>query len=107
MVEQALWRQAGIAPVAPWYVPPTAGRGLLAQARARGAYALVERGAWPAAGGAPLAVLVEGDPLLAESVHVMRSFRINHPAGKIFVAWIAGGRGRAVRRGARGYRGRR
>ena len=26
----------------------------------------------------------------------MRSFRVSHPAGKIFLAWIAGGRGRAV-----------
>ena len=74
------------------------------QVRARGAYAVVERGAWAAAGGAPLVVLADGDPLLAESVHAMRSFRVSHPAGKIFVAWIAGGRGRAVVAAPPGYR---
>ena len=96
VAEQALWRAARIEPVAPWYVAADAGPAFTAQVRARGAYALVERGAWTAVGGAPLAVVAEGDPLLAESVHAMRSFRVSHPAGKIFVAWIAGGRGRAV-----------
>ena len=57
-----------------------------------------------AQGGAPLAIVVEGDPMLAESVHAMRSFRATHPAGKIFVAWIAGGRGRAIVAAQRGYR---
>ena len=42
--------------------------------RARGAYAVVERGAW-AVGGGGLAVLADGDPLLAEAVHAMRAFR--------------------------------
>jgi tungstate transport system substrate-binding protein len=104
VAEQALWRVARIEPVAPWYVSAEAGRSFTAQVRARGAYALVERGAWRALGGAPSIVVVEGDPLLVESVHAMRSFRITHPAGKIFVAWIAGGRGRAVVARHGGYR---
>ena len=103
--EQALWRAAGVAPVAPWYVTIAAGENLVAQARARGAFALVERGRWLAQGGAPLAVRIEGDPQLAEVVHVMRSFRVNHPAGKIFVAWIASAKGRRVVSAQRGYRG--
>jgi tungstate transport system substrate-binding protein len=102
--EQALWRAARIEPVAPWYVAADAGPAFTAQVRSRGAYALVERGAWAAVGGAPLAVVAEGDPLLAESIHAMRSFRVSHPAGKIFVAWIAGGRGRAVVAKHAGYR---
>ncbi|MEO5845707.1 MAG: substrate-binding domain-containing protein [Caldimonas sp.] len=106
VAEQALWRAARIEPVAPWYVAATPGPGFTAQVRARGAYALVERGAWSTAGGAPLAVLAEGDPLLAESVHAMRSFRVSHPAAKIFVAWIAGGRGRAVVARHASYRAR-
>ena len=53
---------------------------------------------------APLAILVEGDRQLAEEVHVMRSFRSPHPAARIFVAWIAGPRGRAVVAAQRGYR---
>ena len=106
VAEQALWRAARIEPVAPWYVAAEAGSAFTAQVRARGAYALVERGAWAAAGGAPLAVLAEGDPLLVESVHAMRSFRVSHPAGKIFIAWIAGGRGRAVVARHAAYRAR-
>jgi len=103
VAEQALWRAAGIAPAAPWYVNGGGSAGFAAKVRARGAYAVVERGAWAAAGGG-LSVLVEGDPLLAESVHAMRSFRATHPAGRIFIAWIGGGRGHAVAASHRGYR---
>lgn len=104
VAEQALWRAAGVAPAAPWYVPLAAGDNVVAQARVRGAIALVERGRWLAQGGAPLAVRVEGDPRLAEQIHVMRSFRVNHPAGKIFVTWLASAKGRRVAAAQRGYR---
>lgn len=104
VAEQALWRAARIEPVAPWYAAADPGHGLIAQARRRGAYALVERGAWARLGGAPLVVLAAGDPRLLETVHAMRSFRIAHPAGKIFIAWIAGRRGRAVVAALPGYR---
>jgi tungstate transport system substrate-binding protein len=104
VMEQALWRAAHIDPAAPWYSIADKRGDFAAQVRARRAYALVERGAWAALGGAPLTVIAEGDPLLVESIHVMRSFRITHPAGKIFVAWIAGGRGRAIVARYRGYR---
>jgi tungstate transport system substrate-binding protein len=104
VAEQALWRAAGVAPVAPWYVTLKPGESLLGQARARAAFALVERGAWIAQGGAPLAVRVEGDARLAEEVHALRSVRVNHPAGKIFVAWIAGPKGRRISAAQRGYR---
>ena len=103
VLEQALWRTAKLGPAAPWYLAADARAGLIAQARQRGAYALVERGAWAAQGGAPLAVLVEGDPQLVEAVHVMRAFRVSHPAGKLFVAWIAGPKGQRVVAGHRGY----
>lgn len=103
-MEQSLWRSAKLGPTAPWYASADAGSSLIAQARARGAYALVERGAWAVQGGAPLGVMVGGDPALAESVHVMRAFRINHPAGKIFVAWISGPKGRRVVAAHRAYR---
>jgi tungstate transport system substrate-binding protein len=103
-LEQSLWREAKIAPAPPWYAVADPNTGLLAQARARNAYALVERGVWLAQGGAPLGVMVEGDPLLVEAVHVMRAFRVNHPAGKLFVTWIAGPKGRRVVAAHRGYR---
>ena len=92
------------ASTAPWYVSAERGPNFTAQVRARGAYALVERGAWSLHGGLPSAIHVEGDPLLVESVHAMRAFRVQHPAGRIFVAWIAGGRGRAVVAHHGGYR---
>ena len=104
VAEQALWRVARIAPAAPWYVSAERSPNFSAQVRARGAYALVERAAWSVHGGAPSTILVEGDPLLVESVHVMRAFRVQHPAGKIFVSWIAGGHGRAVVARHGGYR---
>jgi len=104
VAEQEAWRAAQLAPQAPWYQPAQAGRSLIAQTREKGAYAIVERGAWIAQGGAPLAILVEGDRGLTETVHAMRSFRSPHPAGKMFVAWIAGRRGRAVVAAQRGYR---
>ncbi len=103
-LEQALWRAAKVGPTPPWYVAAEAGPGLIAQARARGAYALVERGAWAVQGGAPLAVLVDADPALGEAVHVMRAFRARHPAGKIFVAWVAGPKGGRVVAAHRAYR---
>ena len=105
VVEQALWRAAKVAPGAPWYLNLAPGATLIAQARAKGAYALVERGEWAVHGGGPLSVLVDGDAALAEAVHVMRSFRVAHPAGKLFVAWIASAKGRRVAAGVRGYRG--
>jgi tungstate transport system substrate-binding protein len=96
VAEQALWRAAKIEPLAPWYVVADPKQPFIAQVRARAAYALVERGAWSALGGTPASVIVEGDPQLAESVHAMRSFRVSHPAGKIFLAWIGGAHGRAA-----------
>jgi tungstate transport system substrate-binding protein len=104
MAEQALWRRARIAPGPPWYVAAEAGSDVIAQARARGAYALVERGAWWVRGGGPLAVLVDGDPQLVETIHVLRAFRATHPAGKLFVAWLAESKGRRVVAETRGYR---
>jgi len=104
LAEQALWRAAKIAPQAPWYGSARTDTSLVQQARSSGAYAIVERGVWLAQGGAPLSVLVSEDPALVESVHVMRAFRVNHPAAKIFVAWIAGARGRRTVAAQPGYR---
>jgi tungstate transport system substrate-binding protein len=105
LAEQALWRAAEVVPDAAWHFPPTADGNLLNQAKDKQACMLVEAGAWMAqGGGSGYAVLVEGDDKLNMPVHVMRSFRVNHPAGKLFVKWIAGGRGRRVVAGQRGYR---
>ena len=104
LLEQAMWREAKLAPAAPWYLSAEPDTDLIRQVRARGAYALVERGAWAALGGRPLAVLVEGDPRMVEQVHVLRAFRGSHPAGKIFIAWVAGEHGRRIVAAQHAYR---
>ncbi len=103
-LEEAMWRAAKIAPAAPWYRRAGAAPGLIAAARQQGAYALVERGAWAAHGGPPLAVLLQGDPMLRVAVHVMRSFRSKHAAAKLFSAWLTGAKGRGVVAASSGYR---
>lgn len=101
--EQALWRAAGVAPVAPWYLQADASP--MAQARAYRAYVLVERTAWrPAAARDKFGLIVAGDGRLDIPLHVARSFRSSHPAGKLFVNWTGGAVGRRVVSGQPGVR---
>ena len=106
-VEEALWQAAGVAPAGTWQQradldPRTA----LALAGTLSAYTLVERGVWEAHGASTgLALMVTGDPRLALTYHLMRSFRAHAPAGKLLVSWLAGPGGqRAVAAFGRGYR---
>ena len=69
-----------------------------------GGYALVEQVVWARAGKLPLKAWIDGDPQLATIYSVARSFRVNHPAGKLFVAWLAGPMGRKVVSGTPGWR---
>lgn len=106
-LEQALWKALGLQPLGPWL--RTAGAGptaVLDMARQTQSYALIERGVWQAHGAkSGLAILLEGDPRLAATYHVMRSFRVNAPGGKLLVSWLAGPSGqRVVRNFGRGYR---
>jgi tungstate transport system substrate-binding protein len=101
LAEQGLWRAAAVAPTPPWYRPIDLKDGaLVAQARAQAAYTLIDLASWlagaPASRAAALHALIEGDPRLATDFHVQRSFRVNPPAGKLFVQWIAGPQGRRV-----------
>ncbi len=100
LAEQGLWRAAGIAPQMPWYRSAAAeGGGLLAQARDANACTLVDRASWlaaPAAAKTGLGVLVEGDPRLATSISVQRSFRTRHAAGTLFNRWLAGPAARRI-----------
>jgi tungstate transport system substrate-binding protein len=115
LAEQALWLSAGVAPAAPWYrtIDPRGGSASM-QAHAQRAYLFVDRASWlafaatlkapkAARSTATYGVLVQGDPRLVTDFHVLRSFRINHPAGKLFVAWLTGPLGRRVVTGARGF----
>jgi tungstate transport system substrate-binding protein len=97
-LEAVLWRAARVAPQAPWYRSPS-GPDPLTSARAGAACALVERGVWVAAAPALRAtrdygILVDGDPLLRVPVHAMRSFHGDHPAGKLWMNWLASAPGR-------------
>jgi tungstate transport system substrate-binding protein len=106
LAELAAWRAAQIAPAAPWYRQAQAGVAVLSQAREQKACTLVERGAWEAqARSRDYGVLADGDPRLMVDVHVMRTFRAQrqHPAGKLFVAWITGPKGRRIVAAHRGY----
>lgn len=103
-IEEAMWSSAKLAPAAQWYQHAAATPDLIAQARRQGSYAFVERGAWAARGGPPLAVLVQGDPLLRVPVHLMRSFRSKHAAAKLFSAWLVGPKGRYIVAARSGYR---
>lgn len=98
----ALWRAAQIAPAAPWFAESKGEP--LTQAMAENAYTLVERGVWMAQGRKPYAVMVEGDPRMAVEVHVMRAFRVNHPAAKLFGQWVTGPAGRRVAAGVKGWK---
>lgn len=105
LMELALWSAAKVAPGGAWYLAAQAGEPVLLQARERQACTLVERGAWSAQAPAKgYGVLAEGDPRFAVDVHLMRSFRAQHPAGKLFVAWVTGPKGRRVVAAHRGYR---
>lgn len=94
--ELALWQVAGTAPQGAWYQRAAGGMAeTLAQANELGAYVLVDRGVWLASRQRDrLGVVVEGDARLADVYHAMRSFRVNHPAGKLFLDWLTGPTGR-------------
>jgi len=108
IVEQSAWTAAGPQPIGEWLRTAASGpQSALREAAAANGYALVERGIWLAHGkGSGLAVLVEGDPRLATTYRVMRSFRVSHPAGKLFASWLSGPvAGQAIDGFGRGYRG--
>jgi len=104
LAEQRLWREAQVSPAPPWHVAAEPSIDFVGQVRQASAWALVERGAWLARGGGGVSAAGATDPLLAEPVHVMRSFHASHPAGKFFSSWAGGAHGRAIARGHRGYR---
>ena len=106
LAELTAWRIAKVSPGGAWYQQAPPATSLVAQARDRHACTIVDRGVWSAQPVKGYAVLAGDDPRLAVEVHVMRTFRAEHqhPAGKLFVAWIAGDKGRALVAAHRGYR---
>ena len=102
--ELALWRSAKVAPSAPWYTKTPANGDAIARAASQGAYTVVERSIWLKRSAKPLAIVAEGDARMVNDVHVMRSFRVNHPAAKLFVKWASGSTGRHVASSVRGWK---
>jgi tungstate transport system substrate-binding protein len=95
LLEQALWKQAGIEPKAPWYIESGQGMGqTLGIANDRRAYALTDRATYLAfQKRVDLPVLVEKDrPLLniysVMEVNPANGPRVNAPAGKAFADFM-------------------
>lgn len=102
--EIALWRAARIAPTAPWYLKAPPGTEPLSLATSEGAYTLVDRGLWARRPQKGVGIVVDGDPRMATEVVLLRSFRVNHPAAKLFGQWVSGPNGRRVAGSLSGWR---
>jgi tungstate transport system substrate-binding protein len=95
LLEQALWKQAGIEPKAPWYIESGQGMGqTLGIANDRRAYTLTDRGTYLAfQKRVDLPILVERDrPLLniysVMEVNPANGPRVNAAAGKAFADFV-------------------
>jgi tungstate transport system substrate-binding protein len=95
LLEQALWREAGAVPAAPWYIESGLGMGpTLALAADRRAYTLTDRATLLAfAKRVALVVMVEGDRPLLNAYSVMEvnpahSPRVNAAGGKAFADFM-------------------
>jgi tungstate transport system substrate-binding protein len=95
LLEQALWKQAGVTPAAPWYIESGQGMGAtLGVAEDRQAYTLTDRATYLAfRKRVRLAILVEGDrPLLniysVMEVNPANGPRVNAAGGKAFADFI-------------------
>lgn len=102
-LEQALWRAAGVAPAAPWYHAVDSALAW-ATAREQRASLLLDQTAWRALRTREMVVLAQGEAGLQAPVHVMRSFRVEHPAARLFIAWVGGRFGRRVVARRAGFR---
>jgi tungstate transport system substrate-binding protein len=95
VLEQALWKQAGVEPKAPWYIESGQAMGAtLGIANDRRAYTLTDRGTWLAFGKRiALPILVEKDrPLLnvysVMEVNPANGPRVNAAGGKAFADFM-------------------
>lgn len=95
ILEQALWKEAGVTPAAPWYIESGQGMGqTLGIANDRRAYTLTDRGTYLAfAKRVDLPILVEKDrPLLniysVMEVNPANGPRVNAAGGKAFAEFM-------------------
>lgn len=105
LFERALWNSLQITPAAPWYRSAESDTPVWLQAREANACTLVERGVWERA-GRQSGLTAWSDTSLGwvVDVHVMRAFRVNHPAARLLTQWLSGPGGRRVATKQLGYR---
>jgi tungstate transport system substrate-binding protein len=103
VLELSLWRQAGVAPAAPWYIESGQGMGAtLGLADDRRAYTLTDRATYLAFGRrVALATLVEGDRALLNVYSVLdvnpaNGPRVNARGGKAFADFLLAPQTQAV-----------
>jgi tungstate transport system substrate-binding protein len=103
ILEQRLWKEAGLAPAAPWYIESGQGMGAtLGIAGDRQAYTLTDRATLLAfAKRVDLKPMVEGDRLLLNVYSVMEvnpanGPRVNAAGGKAFAAFMLAAETQAV-----------
>src|SRR5438046_1160897 len=106
VLEQSLWKQAGVRPAAPWYIESGQGMGAtLALADDRQAYTLSDRATYLAFGRrVALKVLVEGDRPLLNVYSVLEvdranGSRVNAAGGRAFADFLLAPETQAVIRG--------
>jgi tungstate transport system substrate-binding protein len=103
ILEQALWKEAGVTPAAPWYIESGQGMGAtLSIADDRRAYTLTDRGTYLAfSKRIALKTLVEGDRALFNVYSVMEvnpanGPRVNPAGGKAFADFMVASATQAV-----------
>jgi tungstate transport system substrate-binding protein len=105
LAELSLWRAAGVVPDPSWYQTVADPVAALPQAMAMQACLFLELGTWLAQRNTRgYGILVQDDPRMLLPVHAMRSFRVNHPAAKLFFNWMTGPKGQHLVSRLRGYR---
>lgn len=103
--EELLWGVAKIKPEGAWYRRAQGDVPHWLHAKDMGACAVVEKGVWAQLGQrSGLTVLADNDPALNIGLHLMRSFRVRHPASKLFSQWVTGSTGQWVLSRRAGYR---
>ena len=95
ILEKDLWKQAGIAPTAPWYIQAATGMGQTLQiASEKRAYTITDRATYLARKAQlELAIQVDGDPPLLNYYHVMpvdpKKFpKVNAAGGNVFADYL-------------------
>jgi len=103
ILEKDLWKQAGIAPAAPWYIQAATGMGQTLQiASEKHAYTMTDRATYLARKAQlDLAILVEGDVPLLNYYHVMpvnptKFPKVNVAGGNAFADYLVSPEGQKL-----------